>query len=68
MSARNVTGNQSDLYKGVAKLMPGETVISTKQNRDEGKGKVKVNRNTWIYTDAKTDEEAIENFNRRYGV
>lgn len=66
MSARNITGNQHDLYKGVAKLLPGETVMKSK-DRDEGKRKVKVNRNTWIMTDAKTDEEAIENFNRRYG-
>ena len=37
-------------------------------NRDEGKRKVRVNHNTWIYTRFDTDEEAIENYNRRYGI
>lgn len=37
-------------------------------NRDEGKRKVRVNHNTWIYTDKPTDQEAIDAYNKRYGI
>lgn len=37
-------------------------------NRDKGKRKVKVNHKTWIYTDKPTDKEAIDSFNKKYGI
>lgn len=61
-------GNQDLLYKGIAKVKPGLKKYDNLENRDEGKRKVQVNRNTWIYTDAPTDEEAIERYNRRQGL
>lgn len=61
-------GNQDLLNKGIAKVKPGLKKYDNLENRDEGKRMVRVNRNTWIYTDAPTDEEAIERYNRRHGA
>ena len=51
--------------KGFAKTK-GE-VLTTKDTTD-GKRKVQINRNTWIYTRFETDEEAIENYRRLHGI
>lgn len=61
-------GNQDKLGKGVAKVHRNQRVYANLENRDEGTRKIRVNRNTWIYTDAPTDEEAIERYNRRHGL
>lgn len=61
-------GNQDLLYKGIAKVKTGLNKYDNLQNRDEGKRMVRVNRNTLIYTDAPTDKEAIERYNRRHGA
>lgn len=61
-------GNQDLLNKGIAKVKPGDKKYDNLENRDEGKRKIQVNRNTWIYTDAPTDEEAIQKFNERHGL
>lgn len=50
-------------------LQKGLTKDKTQfQNRDTitGKRRVQVNRNTWVYTDCKTDQEAINKFKKRY--
>ena len=61
-------GNQDVLNKGVAKVKPGLKKYDNIENRDAGARKVRVNRNTWIYTRCETDEEAIQKFNERHGV
>lgn len=60
-------GNKDVLNKGVAKVRPGAKVYDTIQDRDKGKRKIRVNKNTWVYTD-KSPEQAIEDYNRRYNV
>lgn len=60
-------GNQDVLGKGVAKVNRNQMVYADLENRDAGARKVRVNRNTWIYTRCATDEEAIQKFNERYG-
>lgn len=60
-------GNQDKLGKGVAKVHRNQRVYAALENRDEGKRKIRVNRNTWIYTKASTDEEAIRKYNERHG-
>lgn len=60
-------GNQDVLNKGVAKVKPGLKKYDNIENRDEGKRKVRVNRNTEIYTN-KSPEQDIEDYNRRYNV
>lgn len=54
--------------KGIAKIYDSATVFENLKNRDAGKRKVRVNKNTWIYTNKPTDEEAIAAFNKRYGL
>lgn len=61
-------GNQDKLGKGLAKVHRNQRVYTTLEGRDEGTRKVKINANTWIYTKAATDEEAIQKFNERHGV
>lgn len=61
-------GNQDKLYKGEAKVKDGLKVFKTRKGQDDGKRKVQINRNTWIFTDKETDELAIKEFNERYSL
>jgi len=53
-------------------LQKGElkTVDRVMKNRDTitGKRKVRIDRNTEIYTSFATDEEAVENYRRVHGI
>ena len=64
---RKIRQTPEELNKSFLKEREGLKAYPT-INRDEGKRKVKVNVNTWIYTRFDTDEEAIENYNRRHGI
>ncbi len=59
--------NRDKLYKGEVKVKEGLKIFETKQDRDKGKRKIRVNKNTWVYTN-KSPEQAIEDYKRRYGV
>lgn len=59
--------NRDKLYKGEVKVKEGLKIFETKNDRDKGKRKIRVNKNTWVYTN-KSPEQAIEDYNRRYGV
>ena len=59
--------NRDKLYTGEVKVKEGLKIFETKKDRDEGKIKVRVNKNTWVYTN-KSPEQAIEDYNRRYNV
>lgn len=59
--------NRDKLYKGEVKVKEGLKIFENKQDRDKGKIKVRVNRNTEIYTN-KSPEQAIEDYNKRYGI
>lgn len=59
--------NVDKLYKGVAKVKAGDKIFETRKGQDAGKRKVQINRNTWIFTD-KPQEQAIKEFNERYGI
>lgn len=56
----------SHMNQGNAKLRPNEKVFKINPDKDKGKRKVKVNSNTWIYTNKPTDEQAIREFNEKY--
>lgn len=52
------------MQKGHAKLRKGEKVHLTKAIPER---KVQINKNTWIYTSKDlSDEQIIEEFNRKY--
>ena len=62
-------GNQDKLGKGVAKVHRNQRVYTTLDNRDEGKRKVVINKNTYIYTSKNIpDDIIIENFKKKYGI
>lgn len=54
--------------KGMMKRSKKDIIYPTLVDRDKGKRKVQINRNTWIYTDKPTDEEAIDAYNKRHGI
>ena len=64
---KRINENPEELNKSFLKKWENLKIYPT-INRDEGKRKVKVNRNTWIYTRFETDQEAIENYNRVHGI
>ena len=58
----------SHMNQGNAKLKHNDNVFKTNPDKDKGKRKVQVNKNTWIFTDKPTDEQAIREFNERYSL
>lgn len=64
---KKIRQTPEELNKGFLKRRNDLKIYPT-INRDEGKRKVRVNHNTWIYTRFDTDEEAIENYNRLHGI
>ncbi len=61
--------NRDKLYTGEVKVKEGLKIFETKQDRDKGKRKVVINKNTYIYTSQNLpDDIIIENFKKKYGI
>lgn len=52
------------MNQGNMKLQGKDKVFKINPDKDKGTRKVQINKNTWIYTKCKTDQEAIEKFNK----